>query len=77
MPPCEKFCAPFLVSSDLTQNHTSSMSIARYGFLISFSVNDDRSQILGGQSQNESYRASFEICSNSEDVFVECKDRFL
>jgi len=53
------------------------MSIARYGFLISFSVNDDRSQILGGQSQNESYRASFEICSNSEDVFVECKDRFL
>jgi len=27
--------------------------------------------------KNESYRASFEICSNSEDVFVECKDRFL
>ena len=26
---------------------------------------------------HKSYRASFEICRNSEDVFVECKDRFL
>ncbi len=38
---------------------------------------DDRSQISGGHSQNESYRAAFDICRNSEDIFLEYNVRFL